>query len=159
MIERLVGEVGERRPAPQRKSPREFRRTHLRRAAPRLVEQPLEPVGVDRIRIDRQPVRRSDRLQHARAGFPRASWLKRSAQPRHETVHDRGRGRGRISSPELVDEPLSEDRLVRVEREEGEQRSAPAHQQLDASSPVQDLHRPQDPELHGPRPRPLLASR
>ena len=115
--ERLVGEVGERRPAPevergaqQLGGPRLL--TRLERHAT-LVHDPREPVDVDAPRIQLARVARGT------CGDGRAP--ERLPQSRH--VHlDRVRGGvGRVAGPEVVHEPIDRDDAPRLERQHGEE--------------------------------------
>ena len=51
-------------------------------------------------------------------------------------------------APELVDETLGRRRLVRVEQEVREQRAREPPVERDGATILDDLQRPEDPELH-----------
>jgi hypothetical protein len=146
--ERLVREVGQSRPPPEGQSRRELRRPHLRWGVAGLVDQPLEPVSVDGVRLDREPVAAPGRLeQGAGPGLAHAG-LEHSPQPRHQAMDDRPGRRGRTLAPQLVDEPVGRNRLAGMQHQQGEQGpSAPPGERY-SPSPVQDLRRSQDSELH-----------
>jgi hypothetical protein len=55
---------------------------------------------------------------------------------------------GGVLPPQLIDEPLGGDGLASVKDQQCQQRTATSRRQVDRSSLVQGLHRPQDPELH-----------
>ena len=65
--ERLVGEVGERRAAPEGERLAEQCRPSVVRSVPRLRAQPLEPCEVDLSRIDAELIARRLRGHHPRA--------------------------------------------------------------------------------------------
>ncbi len=123
-------------------------RSNFERRTARLVEQPLETIRIDLFRLDRQAIAAPNGLQERGRLALSPARLELFSQPRHEPLDDRAGGRRRVLSPELVDEPLRRDGLAGVKDEQSEEHTATSRRQVDASSPVEDLHRPQDPELH-----------
>jgi hypothetical protein len=106
---------------------------------------------VHRVRLGRQEIATPNRLKDRGRLALAPAGLKLLPQPRYEPLHDRSRGRRRVLAPKLVDEPLRRDGLAGMKDEQREERAATSRRQVDALSPVEDVHRPQDPELH-PRP-------
>jgi hypothetical protein len=145
--ERLVHEVGQGRPPPEGQGRRKLCRPHLRGGATRLVDQALEPVGVDGVRLDREPVAASGRLEQAGPCLGSA-WLEHTPQPRHQTMDDRPGRRGRTLAPQLVDEPVGRDWLTGMKHEQSEEGPSAPRRERDPPPPVQDLGRSEDPELH-----------
>jgi hypothetical protein len=77
--------------------------------------------------------------------------------PQRVHVHLEGaRGaRRRRLAPDRVDQPVGRDRLVRAEEELGEERARPRAAELQRNAVVvDDLERPEHPELHALRPLP-----
>ena len=133
--ERLVGDVGERRAAPERE--------RLREAA--VGDELLEAGGVQLAGLDPQQVAggaRDDPVGSERLAEGVDVHLERAAD-----------ARGRILAPHGVDQPVGRDRFVAVEQQEREQRSwalPPERQGLPAVP--EHLQRPEHPELHDPEP-------
>ena len=107
-------------------------------AAP--LEQSLEPLQVERARLDPEQVPGRPRLEHA--------LVEQLAQLRDLNLHRLDRGRRRPLAPELVHEPRCRHQLVRAQEQHGEHRPLlrPAQRQLTAFAA--DGERAQDPELH-----------
>ena len=128
--ERLVREVGERRTAPERERVAELHRglrgVAALEVAIGLGHQPLEALQVELVRPDVDDVAR-------RPGHDRLpACAERLAQLR-DAYLERGRpGFRRLIAPELVDQAVAGDDLVRVQEEEREQgpllRSTERHQ-------------------------------
>ena len=55
---------------------------------------------------------------------------------------------GRLCAPELVDEPVCRDDLVRTREQEGEQRPLPRAAERERTALLDDLEWSQDAELH-----------
>jgi hypothetical protein len=109
--------------------------------APALGDEPLEPVRVDLLGIERQLV-----AALARHHDPVAP--ERLAQPRDLDL-DRLRSAGRRSlAPELVDQPIGAERLVAVEQEKDEERALPAPAQRDHPALLEHFERTEDAEIH-----------
>ena len=108
--ERLIDEVRQRRPPPERE--RLARRPgplgRLGRE-PRLLDEPPEPAEVELVVIDVERV--AGRIRHDPMGSEETSQLR-------DVVLERAAGRRRrILAPEIVDEPISRTRLARVDQE------------------------------------------
>ena len=135
--ERLVGEVGERRPAPERQRLLEPRRGGGRLFVPRLFDECLEARRVER--IDAQRVPRRLREQRAVPEHP--------PQPGDVALHVLRRRRRRDLAPELVHEPVDRDDLAAAQEQDSEQRPRLAGRKLERPVVAGDLERAQDPEL------------
>ncbi len=75
---------------------------------------------------------------------------KRLAQSRDVDAQRSGGVLRRVLAPELVDQPVGGNDLVRVEEENGEKRTRLGPAQGDLAFSVPHLERSQDPELHLP---------
>ena len=123
--ERLVGEVGERRPSPERERFAQPLRDDRGRRSVGLLDELREMVEVELASLDAEQVAR-------RLGFEP---LPRRAErlPQLRDAHlQRGRaGGGRLVGPELVEQPVTRDDLVRVQKQQREQRplTRPAERQ------------------------------
>jgi hypothetical protein len=144
--EGLVGELDERRPAPERERTAQSRFRLGRRAGRErtstLRQQALEPARIDRLGVDAQHVPRRVRRQDAGVG-------QRLAQVRHVRLHDLGRGGRRARRPQLRDEALGGYHLVRPQEEQHEQRPLAAAPERERPIVVHDLERPENAEVHG----------
>ena len=67
-----------------------------------------------------------------------------------------GGGSGRLCAPELVDEPVCRDDLVRTREQECEKRPLPRAAERERTALLDDLERSQDAELHVFPPRLVL---
>ena len=148
--ELLVREVRECRAAPQRQCFAEpLRRVGGEAASEQaspLVHQPLEPVEVECVGPDPDDVAGRPGRQHV--------VRQRLAQPRDVDPQRRGGALRRVRAPELVDQPVGGNDLVRVKEEQGEQRARLRSAQGNLAASVPHLERPQDPELHPTASRP-----
>ncbi len=115
--ERLEGEVGERRPAPERQRVRERRRALGRRQGRRIPDETLEAPRVDGAGVDPEDV-------SGGAGLDRLP-TERSPEAVDGVLHDRFGGRRRLAVPEVVEQRVHRDDRSRVEREVGEQGALP----------------------------------
>ena len=148
--ERLVREVGERRPAPE---------------VERLAEQRGRGRGVVvAASAPASAVRRSKRARSKRlvaepedvAGRPRLDRVgraERAPQLGDLALHLRHRRDRRPSGVELVGEPLDRHDAVRVQQQDRERRALPRPAEPDRAVLADDLERPQDAELEHPRGR------
>ena len=115
--EALVGDVRERRSPPQRQRlPQPIGGVAclpVREALPRVVDQPLEPVEVELIRPQTDHV----------AGRLRGEGIrrKRLAKARHVDTERSAACLGRILPPEVVDQTVGGNDLVRVQEKGGEE--------------------------------------
>ena len=116
--EALVGDVGERRPAPQRERLAQRRRRLPRLAARELLapapEALLEAVGVERARRRAHGVAAA--LQDARAV------AERGAQPRRHDLHRVARVCGPGALPQLVHDAVEADDRAAVHEQQRQQR-------------------------------------
>ncbi len=137
--ERCV-ELGERRPAPERERLAE----HIRRLGRRLVPRPCDG-GLEAIEIElalAHPNQVAAGLGDDRVAAERLAELR--------DVHlNRGRGGlGRLLAPELVDQALTRDGLVRVQEQKAEEAALLGACDLEAVAVVLDLEGAEDPEVH-----------
>ena len=138
--ELVVGEVGERGPAPQRERLAQLPRRLARRGGARLLHELLEAVRVELARGDAQHVATGARQQHILA--------ERLAQLRDVALQRLGGGLRPLLAPELVDQALAPDELVRVQQQDRQQLALPAAADDKRSIAVSDLQRAEDPEVH-----------
>ena len=143
--EPLVGEIGERCPVPERQClPQPVRGIGVvagLECHPALSEQPLEAVAIELSRLDRNAVGAAD-------GADRVS-RELLAQRRDAVLQDLGGGRRRILAPELVDDHVAGERLVRVEEEQRQDRALLGAAERELSLAVERLKRPEDAVVHG----------
>ncbi len=143
--EGLVGEVVERRAAPERERRFQRRDRPLGAAggelAPPLRQPVLEPVRVEPLGLDPQLIAVLARDHHVAR--------ERLAQPRDADLERlRRAGRARVA-PQLVDQPVAAERLVRVEQQEREERALAVPAERDRTTSVGGLERAEDAEVHG----------
>ena len=149
--ERSLGEVVERRPAPQRErlveaAPRAFR-VFIGEVLTAAVEQSLAACDVGRAGIDVEQVPGRARDDDV---------AERAPQMRHVAVQRGDRRVGRLLAPHALYEPRGGDDAPRLERQH-RQHAAPAHAAERERLPVaEDLERPQQPELKRGFQRPNL---
>ena len=142
--ERLVAEVRQRRAAPQR----ERAAQHLARLGrgpsgkqlPALVQQPLEPLQIERAVLDPHQVAERPRLDHPIA--------ERLPQLRHVHLQRLDRSRGRLLIPQRINEPLRRHRLARVQQQDRKQRALLRRPQLELGPVLPDRQRTENPEFH-----------
>ncbi len=108
-----VGEVGERRPAPEPERLAEFRRSLARRHRARLAYELLEAARVDLVRRDAEPVSGGARLERVCA--------EQLPDPRDAVLDVCRRRRLRRPLPQLVDEHVERDDVVRVKKKDGDE--------------------------------------
>src|SRR5581483_239289 len=142
--ERLVCEIGERAAAPQRKPFLEPRQGASRipagvRAAA-LLEESLEPVGVELLRLELEDVAAGARADELRVA-------ERLAQPRDLVVEAVVCVAGRPLRPELVEEAVARDDLVRMEEQDRQERALLRPSDGDDALAVPGLERAEKPEL------------
>ena len=139
--ERFVGEVGERRPAPEIESFAQSLRRKAGRRLLRLLDQHLEAEQVELVRADADHVARLLRDDRVVRGECLAEL--------GDVVLQRVGGcPGRLRAPELVDEPVRRDDLVRMRQKEREKRPLPRAAEREHTALLDDLERSQDAELH-----------
>ena len=150
MRERLVGEIRERRaaPEPQRLS-QELHRA-LRRAVgerPRaLLEQPLETCPVELVGCDPDLIAAPARHDHA-VGAGGITTVERLAKPRDVHLQALGSAGGRVLAPQLVDQSVGRNDLVGVQQQDRQHRALLARERK-LTPCVTDLERAEDPEFH-----------
>ena len=148
---RLVGEVRQRIPAPQRQRLLERSDGRVGAVAGKLGaapgEEPLEAVRVELLGIERQLVAalaRDDRAVAAASVRAR----QRLAQTRDVHLQRLGRAGGRMLPPQRVDQAVRGERLVGVEQQQREQRARLGPRKREAAAVVEDLERAEDAEVH-----------
>ena len=162
--ERLVGEVGERRAAPQRQSSAKLvhgeRRVSRGQGRPAVCQLVLEALQIELAVLEAQLIAGRPRHQQT-AGLARGPIrLERLPQPRHRHLQ---RLRGVLESslpPELLDQAVPGDHLVGVQQQQRQQRPLLGPPERERPIAVEYLQRPQDPEVHqssphGDRNRPV----
>ena len=142
--ERLVGEVGERRAAPERERLAQQQRSRSGSPAACALlpffELLPEAVDVELARLDTERITSRLRLQTVVA--------QDAAQLRDIVLEDLRRRRRRPLVPELVDQPVGRKGLVRMDQQKREQRPLLAAPERELSSLVADLERTEDAEIH-----------
>ncbi len=137
--EGLVGEVGQRRSAPQPDRLAQLLRASLRILSPRLGDEPLEAAEVRLVgrRLEQVAgIARDDDLRTERLAELRDVVLKRVL----------GRRR-RLPGPELLDQLIGGDDLARPQQQQGEERPLLLARQRHRLAVGEHLQRPEDPEL------------
>jgi len=118
-----------------------------KRTAP-LHGQPLEPVHVDVVRLDREPVAR--RVELDRGAGP-VLVTQELAEPGDLGLEGVGGIAGRVPAIQPVDQTLRADHLARVDEQQGEQRAEPGAANGDLTSVgVPHLRRTKDAKAHDP---------
>jgi hypothetical protein len=143
--ERLVLEVGQRWPPPERESaPEPFARFSGRTRSemlPGLFEQPFEPLQVERARRDAQLVARGPRFEYALA--------KQLAKLGDELLDRLDGGRRRQLAPEFVNEPHRRHDPVRAQEQDSEQSALLGSGERNLATVLPDGEWPQDAEFQG----------
>jgi hypothetical protein len=145
--EPLVGQIRQRGPSPQRES--RLQTTDrvdvvaVRECGPTFGEQPLEAVAIELIRLESEAVGTAD-------GADRVG-RQLLTQGRDAVLQDLGRGRGRLVSPELVDDHVAGQGLVAVQEQEGEDSALSRAAERNSSLVVERLDRAEDAVVHGDR--------
>ena len=109
--ERLVGDVGQRRPVPERE----------RLASGAIRDEPLEAAHVEVVRRDAQLVAAPAREDLG--GVPVTGSVEQLAQPRNVLLEHLRRARRRLLAPQRLDQLVGRHGPVRVQREHGQQRA------------------------------------
>ncbi len=142
--EPLVGEVDERRAAPELERRAQCRCCELGLARRESTSADLElldeALDVDLPRLDSQCVPATARDED--------TVTEGATELRHVVLEDLGRAGRRRARPELLDELLRADGLVRVQEQESEQSRLLAADDPDGNTVGIDLERPKDPVIH-----------
>ena len=142
--ERLVGEVGQRRPSPQRERLAQRLGREPRVGVSGLGQQRLEPCEIDLGRVG---------LQHvpglARDDPVLAELAAQAGDVHMDALGDRGRWR---LAPQVVDQALGRDDLARVQQEQREQRALLRSAEHQRASVLDHLERAKEPEIHASAP-------
>jgi hypothetical protein len=139
--ERLEGEVLERRPPPERQRGAELLGSLARLGPTCLRGEPLKARQVELLRVDAQRVSGGlgdDQLRTDRLSKPGDVVLQGSAG---------GLRRGR--PPDLVDQPVGRDDLVRVQQQIREQGAQPLSVQRDSAAVLDDRQWAENAEFDG----------
>src|SRR5262245_39515909 len=142
LCERLVGELRERFTPPERKRLPELRARVNGVCGARVLDQTLEMGQIELVRSNHDGVAGGTGDENLRTQM--------LTQPRNVDLESLGGRSGRVPSPELLDQPVCGDDLVRMEEHEREQGTLVAASEPDGTVIVDDLQRPENPELHCP---------
>ena len=143
--ERLVGDIREGRAAPEPERLPQHRRSVLRLAGRQVdagaCEEPLEPVDVQLVRLDHEPIA---------AALGRDALLPETlAQRMHLDLQGVGGCRRRTFTPDRVDQPVTRDDLASLQKKAVKQQHLPAGAERHRAAVVEDLEGTEDAELHG----------
>ena len=148
--ERLGGEVGEGRSAPQlqRLAQQPGRQGVLAggQAPAPLGGQPLEAVEVQLARVDPEQV--AGRPRQQQVGAPAAAGAQRLAQPRHVHPQRALRVARRAGPPEVLDQPVGRHHAARVQQQVGQERPLPDPAERQRPVVPHDLERSEDAKFH-----------
>ncbi len=153
--EALVAEVRERRAPPERERLAQPRgrvgRPAVCEQAPSLVHQPLEPPEVQLVGVEPDRVAGRVRDEHV-------VW-KRPAQTRDGDAKGGRSALGRVPAPQLLDQQIARDHLVRMQEKQGEQRALlrSAQRDLGGLRPTPRAFRGSETPPGSSRPRTLPA--
>ena len=137
--EALVGQVGECRPAPEGERLMELLGA-LARAAPGLMDEPLEAGQVGLLRPDVKHV--SGRP----GGEPVVAQLLAQSRDMHlEALGRRGR---RLVAPQLVDQAVGGEHLIGVQQEEGQERARLDSAERERPALLNHFERAKEAEVH-----------
>jgi hypothetical protein len=143
--ERFVADVlvGLAAPQPERLAEARLRRAGLapRQLGAAACDQELEPLEVQLTGREAEPVAGPVLLDPLRAEAP--------AQPVDVDLQRVDRRRGRLLTPQRVDQPVARDDVPARDQQAREQRHLLARRQLDGAGGGGDLHGSEHPELHG----------
>jgi hypothetical protein len=147
----LVGEVSERGTAPQRERLPQLGRRARWSGAAGLGRELLEPRHVELIGLD---------VEHVATGMRgEASRVEQLPQPGDIDLDVLPCPRRWRASPDLIDELVARDQLVRVHQEEREHGALLGSPELQRPVVVDHLERAKEPEVHGRRPKGCRAGR
>jgi hypothetical protein len=139
--ERLAHEVGESRPAPEIERIVEQSRSLVGRRLACLLDELLEAEEIELVRCNPDQISGLPGDDH----FARAKHLSQLRDVILERVSGSPR---RLGSPELVDEAIVGDDLVRTGKQDGEKCPLSRSAEREQTPFLDDLERSQDPELH-----------
>src|SRR5918996_867874 len=152
--ERLVAKVGERRTAPEVEGLAEPSRrglgTPVRKRGASFLEEPLEPVEIELLRIDTEQVA-------AALGTESRAGVHELAQTRSDDLDGVRGGRGRRLSPQGRAELVTRHAAVRMKQKQGKRDTLAATAKRQRAFLSRDLERAEDPKLQPHRLR--LTSR
>jgi hypothetical protein len=112
-----------------------------------LLSQALEAVEVELVGLELQDVTGRAGDERLLGGPVRAS--EQLAQPGDVAVQRRRGGLRWLLAPELLDQPVAGDDLVRVQQEESEKGAALPSAELEGSAAIPNLEWAEQPELQG----------
>ena len=149
--ERLVAQVGERRASPEAEGIAQNVRGALRvtgsKPASRRGDALHEHIGVQLTRLDPEEVRVPARLEEARRRvFGSALLPKRPSQARDVHLERLRRRRRRLGTPQPVDQDVLGDHLVRVQEQDGQERTWLLPAEIDVGAVARGYDRPEDAE-------------
>jgi hypothetical protein len=136
-----VSEVGKRRSPPEVQRGAKQLCGEFGRRFVGLLDQPLETEEIELIRLNPDQVARFLRDY-------RLARRKHLAQPRDVVLESVQGALWRPRSPELVDQSIGRDHLVRAGQQQSKQRPLPCPAEREMAAIVDDLQGSQDPELH-----------
>jgi hypothetical protein len=111
----------------------------------RVEPQPLEPVQVELVGFDLEPIAR--RLRHERIPVRAVAVVQGAPQPR-DGLLERVRGSaGCLRTEEVVDQPVGRDDLARVEQEDREQSALTKADERDDPASTAHLERSENRKL------------
>ena len=137
----LVGEIGERGPAPQPERLPQLVRRALRRSAGGLGRESLETRHVGLVRFEVKHVAARTRGH--------ASGVEHLAQPRDLDLDVLRSLRRRRAAPDLIDELVGRDELVRVHQEDRQHGALLDAAERQRPVVLEHLERAKEPEVHG----------
>ena len=147
----LAVDVRQGRPVPQRER---LPQTHGRllglpaERPPPLVAEALEPREVELPVLDPEHIPGTAGREGLSVRAARSLRLEEPAQRRHVPLQGLDCRRRRPLAPELVDQPVARDGLVRLQEEDREERALLPRAERDEAVAVANLDRPEDPEVH-----------
>ena len=136
----LMGEIGQRRPAPERQGLAELFGGDRGFGSTGVADELLEAGQVELVRADLEHVARRAGDQGVRAERP--------AQPPDLDLHDLRGGRRRTFVPETVDQRLGGDDFVRPQQKQREQRALLRTAERHRPVLVDHLERSEDAVVH-----------
>ncbi len=142
---RLVGELVQRRPAPEGERLAQCRRRALGLAGGEfplaVVEEELEAGRVERVVLQLELVRMPAGAQHVARG-------QLTPKLRDEVLHDLGGGRRGVAVPQLLDDAVAGHRAVALDYEQGQQLPLAAAAQRQRAAIVENIQRSEDADFH-----------